>query len=266
MNYVSENIRVLRKRNGWTQEKFAELIGSNRKVVGSYEEGRAMPPLNNLNKISQVFNVSIENLTQHRFATDNSSSMLFNQEGIQEKEIGEIEVKPAVSRKKPFSRTGGFPVMNEPSLMEGIPYISYKYFDKYILDSDFRNHFPNLPVFKLPGVGEKQDVLAFDVPVDSEVDEGIVFAEKINNISEAEDGEIYLIISLTNGILLNRIDSFSENEIRIHSLKLALKTSEIKELRRPIGYFSSELPQNPLELNKLKDKIRDLRNDLDQFL
>ena len=38
---VNENIRFLRKKKGWTQEKFSKKIGIKRSLVGAYEEGRS---------------------------------------------------------------------------------------------------------------------------------------------------------------------------------------------------------------------------------
>ena len=48
---VNENIRFLRKKKGWTQEKFSKKIGIKRSLVGAYEEGRSDPRLNNLQLI-----------------------------------------------------------------------------------------------------------------------------------------------------------------------------------------------------------------------
>ena len=48
---LNENIRFLRKKKGWTQDKFSKKIGIKRSLVGAYEEGRADPRLNNLLKI-----------------------------------------------------------------------------------------------------------------------------------------------------------------------------------------------------------------------
>ena len=52
---INENIRYLRKKKGWTQDKFSKIIGIKRSLIGAYEEGRAYPRLNNLLKITDVF-------------------------------------------------------------------------------------------------------------------------------------------------------------------------------------------------------------------
>ncbi|MCD8540741.1 MAG: helix-turn-helix domain-containing protein [Leadbetterella sp.] len=96
MAYVNENIRILRNRMGLTQEKFAELMGINRKAIGAYEENRATPPLDKLNRMATLFGVSLDQLTQHRFSTD---SPLFE----------EPEDSPEPSSQKAGFRAGGIP-------------------------------------------------------------------------------------------------------------------------------------------------------------
>ena len=59
---LNENIRFLRKKKGWTQDKFSKKIGIKRSLVGAYEEGRADPRLNNLLKIANIFDISLDNI------------------------------------------------------------------------------------------------------------------------------------------------------------------------------------------------------------
>ena len=62
---VNENIRFLRKKKGWTQEKFSKKIGIKRSLVGDYEEGRSDPRLNNLLKMCEVFQISLDNILKN---------------------------------------------------------------------------------------------------------------------------------------------------------------------------------------------------------
>ena len=43
MTLVSNNLKILRKRNHWTQEQCADHLGIKRSLLGAYEEGRANP-------------------------------------------------------------------------------------------------------------------------------------------------------------------------------------------------------------------------------
>ena len=62
MSLVSQNIKQLRKRLGLTQEQFAEKIGTNRSLLGAYEEGRADPRLNNLLNMAKEFGGTVDML------------------------------------------------------------------------------------------------------------------------------------------------------------------------------------------------------------
>ncbi|MBS0000458.1 MAG: helix-turn-helix transcriptional regulator [Cyclobacteriaceae bacterium] len=64
MKYLAENIRYLRKKFGWSQEKLAEILGLNRGNIASYEKGTAEPRLENLIKIMELFKVEIKDLVE----------------------------------------------------------------------------------------------------------------------------------------------------------------------------------------------------------
>jgi len=56
---LGERIRELRKTKGLTQEKFAEMIGVEQKHVSRLELGKSFPPLERLEKMAQVLDVSL---------------------------------------------------------------------------------------------------------------------------------------------------------------------------------------------------------------
>jgi len=62
--YLGGNIRLLRKQKSWSQEELAMKVGLNRGNIASYEKGMAEPKICNLLKISQLFGVSIIDLTK----------------------------------------------------------------------------------------------------------------------------------------------------------------------------------------------------------
>jgi transcriptional regulator with XRE-family HTH domain len=64
MKYLAENIRYLRKKFGWSQEKLAEVLGLNRGNIASYEKGTAEPRLENLIKMMELFKVEIKDLVE----------------------------------------------------------------------------------------------------------------------------------------------------------------------------------------------------------
>lgn len=61
-NLFANNLRYLRKAKGLTQDQMADKIGVNRAMIGSYEEGRAVPKVAALQDIAHYFGVSLDAL------------------------------------------------------------------------------------------------------------------------------------------------------------------------------------------------------------
>ena len=55
-----EKIRELRKRKGWTQEEFGDMLGINKVTVSGYENGKRQPTPDMLSKMADLFGVSID--------------------------------------------------------------------------------------------------------------------------------------------------------------------------------------------------------------
>ena len=62
MNSIGQIIKELRKRNGLTQSKLAEIIHVSDKTISKWELGLSVPESDILVKLSEYFNVSVEDL------------------------------------------------------------------------------------------------------------------------------------------------------------------------------------------------------------
>lgn len=58
-------LQELRKDKGWTQADVAKLLGLSKSAVGAYEASVSEPSIENLIKISDLFNVNIDFLLGH---------------------------------------------------------------------------------------------------------------------------------------------------------------------------------------------------------
>ncbi len=255
MSYVNENIKVLRNRMGLTQEKLAALLGINRKAVGSYEENRATPPLDKLNRLASLFGVSMDQLIHHRFSTE---SPLF-EEQTPEAPTEVVKEAPAliVEKKKPFSRTGW--------IDEAIPYISYKYFDKYILDEDFPQRLDDMPVFRFPFMEKGKSYRAFDTPEDSNLQEGIIIGEECDLSSFKSSDDPVLVITQDKGILLGRVQQDSVWKISLTDGRNLISTN-VKEIWKPVGFFSKGLPKAVPDMKGIAQSINALKMQMDSLL
>ena len=62
INAIGESIMRVRKKNGFTQAQFGELIGKSQSTIYSYENGSVIPSFETLLLISQLFGVPVGQL------------------------------------------------------------------------------------------------------------------------------------------------------------------------------------------------------------
>lgn len=58
------NLKLYRKRNGFTQEQIAEKIGVTRQTVAKWERGEAVPDIENIVALADVYGVTIDSLVR----------------------------------------------------------------------------------------------------------------------------------------------------------------------------------------------------------
>ena len=81
----SEKLKMLRKENNLTQEELAEKINVSRQAITKWESGDGIADIENLKQISNIFNVSIDELVKENLEVD-------KKETRQYKMIKEIEI------------------------------------------------------------------------------------------------------------------------------------------------------------------------------
>lgn len=59
MEHLASNIKQMREKNGFSQEKLASLVGVTRAQISAIETGTRVPSLGLVNKIALVFNTPI---------------------------------------------------------------------------------------------------------------------------------------------------------------------------------------------------------------
>ena len=64
---LGEKLYKYRKDNGWSQEEFAEKLNVSRQTVSKWEMGKAIPELEKLIKISELYQVTIDDLVKDNY-------------------------------------------------------------------------------------------------------------------------------------------------------------------------------------------------------
>lgn len=77
---ISDNLKFLRYRNGYTLEAIAEIISVSRQSVAKWESGDSVPDVINCVKLASLYKISLDelvnsplkNVVAENFATDGS--------------------------------------------------------------------------------------------------------------------------------------------------------------------------------------------------
>lgn len=60
--YLAENISYLRKKKSLTQEQLSDILLVTRSTISKWESGTYEPEMNSLKRLSEAFNISIDDL------------------------------------------------------------------------------------------------------------------------------------------------------------------------------------------------------------
>lgn len=279
MPLVNENIKVLRKRMGMTQEKFAEVLGIKRSLIGAYEEHRAIPPAENLNKISKVFGITLDQLLNYSYEREFNKRPESAVLGVSQKE----DLPFPIEKKVIFQYTNAEVSTVQPSLFEepkltnqskskGIMYINSNLIEKYLSEENFERYAENLPVLSLPFFTQ-DNLRAFDAPSDFPLENCILIVEKVYDLNQIHDGENYLIVSILHGLKYRRL----YNQLSIKGVVLTssdkanisseeIRATEIKEIWRPVSYISRTMPMPEISMDSIQNKVESLKSELDFIL
>lgn len=193
---IGNNIKTLRKKAGLTQEALAEQMGIKRSLIGAYEEGRAEPRINNLVKLSEVFNIPIDVLVQKDLA-----------------EPGEHAVARAVgSQLRVLSVT-----VNEEG-EDQVQWVPQKAAAGYLNGYADPEYIQELPRFKLPNLPRGGTYRAFELTGDSmlPLQSGtVVIGKYIDNWREIKSGNTYVLLTDKEGIVYKRVFNYLDESQKL---------------------------------------------------
>ena len=247
---VNENIRFLRKKKGWTQEKFSNKIGIKRSLVGAYEEGRSDPRLNNLLKMCEIFEISLDNILKNDVSNLSEDDYLKSQDqkvkvlSITVDKFGEENIE----------------LINQRA--------SAGYLNSY---SDFE-FIENLPKFQLPFLHFSGTHRAFEIKGDSMLpltSGSIVIGKYVDNIDFLKDGKTYILLTKEDGIVYRRVEVLDKSLKLISDNKTyepyVISNNDILEMWEAIAFFSLDFPNPNEEYNSIKNHINKLYSNLDEL-
>lgn len=57
---ISERLQELRKKEGYSQEQVAEMLGLSRQAISKWESGQGKPEIDNVIKLTEIYHVSAD--------------------------------------------------------------------------------------------------------------------------------------------------------------------------------------------------------------
>ncbi|MDX9883032.1 MAG: LexA family transcriptional regulator [Prolixibacteraceae bacterium] len=199
MNCLIQNIKYLRKREKLTQQQFADLLQIKRSLVGAYEEGRATPPVETMQKIAGHFKVSIDELINCDLETQASSVFQKNQK--------EWQVLPIVVDDHNRELIPIVPVKASAGYLNGLS------------DPEFIGSLPRFSI-PVPELSPERTYRVFQIKGDSmlPVPSGAyIFCEFVADINDLKSGQAYLLITRDEGLVYKRIYQNGEDQLLLVS-------------------------------------------------
>lgn len=74
---ISDNIRYLRKKFGYSQEELADKIDVSRQSVAKWENGECLPDILKCNELAEIFGTNIDCLINYSFLKDEYAESSF---------------------------------------------------------------------------------------------------------------------------------------------------------------------------------------------
>ena len=256
MKYLANNIKHLRTLKGLTQEQFSTILSVSRSRISSYEENRAIPPIDFLVDLSEYFNIPIDAFIKNDLTSANDAAFI---------EIGKKRIL--------------FPItINEENedLIDLVPIEASAGYLQGYADPEYIEHLNKIKLPFLPTGTHR----AFPIKGDSmlPVKSGsYIVARYVENIRYLKDGRTYIVLTLNDGIVYKRVyDKIDEHGmlllasdnkkydpyyvpideiIELWEFTCSINTQEYDEHELKISSIASMLTQLGVELKELEKSV-----------
>jgi len=253
---LNENIRVLRKRLSLTQDQFAQQLGIKRSLIGAYEEGRAEPKLELLQKMAEVFTISVDDLIGKDFTS-----------------------QPATTPERKFTRGKDVVVVTvDSSMRDNIEFVPHKAAAGYLNGYADTEYVKELPHFNLP-ILKQGTYRAFEISGDSMLPllpGTIVIGEYVDDMRSIKSGKTYVLITQREGIVYKRVFNYLDENGTLFLVSdnrqyspYQLSGSDVVEVWMAKAYISVQFPdvgdKQDISVEQLASVVLDLQKEILQL-
>lgn len=248
---INENIRFLRKQLGLTQDQFAQRLEIKRSLVGAYEEGRAEPRLELLQKMAALGGYSVDVL----IAKDISQMKEYEKKSLRSKDVVVVTVDE-------HSRNN----------IELVPMRAAAGYLNGYADPEY---IKELPRFKLP-ILKQGTYRAFEISGDSMLPilpGTIVIGEWVEDINSVKNGKPYVLVTEREGIVFKRVFNYLQESGKLFLVSdnrqytpYQIDGAEVIEIWSAKAYISVDFPdiqsKGDLSVEELAGMVMNLKQEI----
>jgi transcriptional regulator with XRE-family HTH domain len=248
---LNENIRFLRKQLVLTQDQFAQKLDIKRSLVGAYEEGRAEPRLELLQKMAGLAGLSVDVL----IGKDISQLKDYEKKSLSSKEVLVVTV--------------------DAQDRDNIELVPHKAAAGYLNGYADPEYIKELPRFRLP-ILNQGTYRAFEITGDSMLPilpGTIVIGEWVENLKHLKNGKSYVLITEREGIVYKRVFNYLEENGKLFLVSdnrqyspYQIDAADVIECWSAKAYISVQFPdvntKNEMSMEQLAGVVMELQQEL----
>ena len=248
---INENIRFLRKQLGLTQDQFALRLAIKRSLVGAYEEGRAEPRLDLLQKMALLGGLSVDLL----IGKDISQLKEYEKKSLRSKDVVVLTI--------------------DEESRNNIELVPQKAAAGYLNGYADPEYIRELPRFKLP-ILKHGTYRAFEISGDSMLPilpGTILVGEWVEDFQSLKNGKPYILVTQREGIVYKRVFNYLEENGKLFLVSdnrqyapYQIDASEVIEAWSAKAYISVEFPdlatKNDISVEQLAGVVLELQQEI----
>ena len=233
----------------WSQEQMADKLDISRARIGAYEEGRCVPPIEVLMKISGLFHIALDALVKCDLRSVDPASLIL---------VGENRIL--------------FPIVVDRNNDDQVEVVTVKASAGYLNGYSDPEYIGQLALMNLPFriTGKHR---AFPVRGDSmpPLREGsFVVGKFLESLSDIRDGHTYILVTREEGIVYKRVynrtealELHSDNKIYQSYTVQAADVLEIWEFVCNLNF--SDTREEDLNINSIMNMLVSMRVELEDL-
>ncbi|MDZ4715435.1 MAG: helix-turn-helix domain-containing protein [Cytophagales bacterium] len=248
---INENIRFLRKQLGLTQDQFAQRLEIKRSLVGAYEEGRAEPRLELLQKMAVLGGITVDVL----IGRDISQMKEYEKRSMNSKDVVVLTV--------------------DEESRNNIELVPQRAAAGYLNGYSDPEYIRELPRFKLP-ILKQGTYRAFEISGDSMLPilpGTIVVGELVENLNAIKSGKPYVLVTQQEGIVYKRVFNYLEESGKLFLVSdnrqytpYQIDAADVIEIWLAKAYISVEFPdpnaKSDMSMEQLAGLVLNLQQEL----